>query len=129
MTTPTSKVEAGDGSSNNKDNKEGGDAKKSKSNLSKGPYKHASSIKFEGSCDDLKGHIFDCSDVKQSDIFAEITKAIAIYVGTKYKYGADTSTAVETLEDQIIDIPPSCADDTNPTLKRIWEKKIDEYVK
>ena len=130
MTTPTSKVEAGDGSSNNKDSKEGaGDAKKGKSNFSKGPYRHASSVKFDGSCEDLKGHIFDCADVKQSDIFVETTKAIAIYVGAKYKYGADTSTAVETLEEQIIEVPPPCADVENPTLKRIWEKKIDEYVK
>ncbi|KAI2491388.1 hypothetical protein MHU86_23177 [Fragilaria crotonensis] len=90
---------------------------------------HASSVKFDGSCEDLKGHIFDCADVKQSDIFVETTKAIAIYVGAKYKYGADTSTAVETLEEQIIEVPPPCADVENPTLKRIWEKKIDEYVK
>ena len=29
--------------------------------------------KFEGKCVDLKGHIYDCSDVRQSDQFTKTT--------------------------------------------------------
>ena len=29
-------------------------------------------IKFEGKCADLKGHIYDCSDVRQSDQFTRL---------------------------------------------------------
>ena len=38
--------------------------------------------KFEGKCDGLKGHIYDCSDAKQSDVYVRTTKEIA---GGKYR--------------------------------------------
>ena len=41
--------------------------------------------KFEGKCDGLKGHIYDCSDTRQSDQFTRTTKEIAEYVGRTYK--------------------------------------------
>jgi hypothetical protein len=37
--------------------------------------------KFEGKCEDLKGHIYDCSNARQSDMFVKTTKEIAEYVG------------------------------------------------
>ena len=48
----------------------------------KGPWQHGSKAtaisqrqpKFEGTCDELKGHIIDCSDVKQADIFTKTCK-------------------------------------------------------
>jgi hypothetical protein len=45
--------------------------------------------KFEGKCEDLKGHIYDCSDARQSDIFVKTTKEIAEYVGRTFKKGSD----------------------------------------
>ena len=41
--------------------------------------------KFEGKCDDLKGHVYDCSDSRQADQFARTTKVIAEYVGRTYR--------------------------------------------
>jgi hypothetical protein len=38
-------------------------------------------LKFLGKCEDLTGHIYDCADARQSDIFVKTTKAIAKYVG------------------------------------------------
>jgi hypothetical protein len=35
--------------------------------------------KFEGKCADLKGHIYDCSDVRQSDQYTKTTKEITEY--------------------------------------------------
>ena len=54
--------------------------------------------KFEGKCDDLKGHIYDCSDVRQSDIFMKTTKETGEFVGGTYKYGGDIRLVVENLE-------------------------------
>ena len=54
--------------------------------------------KFEGKCEDLKGHIYDCSDAKQSDLFTKTTKELAEYVGRTYKHGGDIRLAVENLE-------------------------------
>ena len=87
------------------------------------------SIKFEGKCADLKGHIYDCSDVRQSDQFTKTTKEIAEYVGRTYKYGGDTRLAVETLTVPTIPIPADPAEGANRSETRIWEKTVDEYVK
>eukprot|EP00978_Attheya_sp_CCMP212_P037970 scaffold183709_cov83-Attheya_sp.AAC.1 len=51
--------------------------------------------KFEGRCEEIKSHIYDCSDVRQSDIFVKTTKEVAGHVGRSYKYGADAGLAVE----------------------------------
>jgi hypothetical protein len=40
--------------------------------------------KFEGKCDDLKGHIYDCSNPRQVDLFAKTTKELAEHVGRTY---------------------------------------------
>jgi hypothetical protein len=53
--------------------------------------------KFEGKCDQLKGHVCDCTDSRQSDQFTKTTKEVAEYVGLNYRYGADARLAVEKL--------------------------------
>jgi hypothetical protein len=63
--------------------------------------------KFEGRCEDLKGHIYDCSDARQS---------------------SDTRLAIENLSLPALTLPTDPAGD-NKTLQRIWEKEVDEYVK
>jgi hypothetical protein len=85
--------------------------------------------KFEGRCEELKGHIYDCSDVRQSDIFVKTTKEVAGHVGRSYKYGADAGLAVENMSLPVL-VPPT--DPTAPatnTATRVWEKEVDEYVK
>ena len=42
-------------------------------------------MKFEGDCDDLKGFIYDCSDLWQTDMFMKTNKKVDEYVGKKYK--------------------------------------------
>ena len=46
----------------------------------------------------LKGHIYDCVDSHQSDLFATATKEIAKFVGRNYKYGRDMRLTVENLD-------------------------------
>ena len=46
--------------------------------LYKVPFKQ---VKFEGKCDALKGHVFDCLDALQANIFSKTQKELAEYVG------------------------------------------------
>jgi hypothetical protein len=85
--------------------------------------------KFEGKCADLKGHIYDCSDVRQSDQYTKTTKEIAEYVGRTYTYGGDARLAVETLTLPTLTAPTDPPENANRTDTRIWEKTVDEHVK
>ena len=85
--------------------------------------------KFEGKSDDLKGHIYDCSDVRQSDQYTKTTKKIAEFIGRTYTYGGDARLAVETLSLPTLVIPTDPPEGANRTETRIWEKTVDEHVK
>jgi hypothetical protein len=85
--------------------------------------------KFEGNCEELKGHVFDCSNSRQADMFSKITKAIAGHVGKTYRYGNDVRLAVQNLTPMVMDVPKDLANTATNAQKRIWEKKINEFVK
>ena len=72
----------------------GGNKKTFRFKTVSGVHKQA---KFEGKCDDLKGHIYDYSHAKQADQFAKTTKEVSEYVGRTYKYGGDIRLAVKIL--------------------------------
>jgi len=50
-------------------------------NNSRAPF--VNKAKFEGDCDDLKGHIYDCNDSKKADLFIKTNKKLSEYVGKK----------------------------------------------
>ena len=128
MTTPTSKVEAGDGASNK--DKDSGYGQKKGSHFSKSTYRGSmENTKFDGKCDDLKGYIYDCSDSKQSDIIATTTKEVTRQVGQTYKYGGDMCIAVDLLKTPVFDMPTVPPENCSRTELRIWEKGVDEHVK
>ncbi len=77
----------------------------------------------------MKGHIYNCSDFKQADIFICTTKEIAEYVGWTYKYGRDARLAVKKLYSPTFTEPINPAADASKTKIRMWEKLIKEYVK
>ena len=85
--------------------------------------------KFEGKCADLKGHIYDAADSRQSDQYMKTTREIAEYVGRTYKYGGDIRLAVETLTVPTFEVPTDPAAGASRTEVRIWEKLVDEHVK
>ena len=66
----------------------------------KKPFKKQQNVargtKFEGRCEDLKGHIYDYGDSKNADQFIQTTKEIKNYVGRTYKYAGDITTAINT---------------------------------
>ena len=50
----------------------------------------AKQTKLRGQYDALKGHIFDCMDSCQANIFTEMLKEVSEYVGQEYDQGGDT---------------------------------------
>ena len=72
-------------------------------------------VKFEGRCDDLKGHIYDYSHAKRADQFAKTTKEMAEYVGRTYKHGGDIRLAVLNLGPPELPIPDNPPDGANFT--------------
>ena len=91
--------------------------------------KKPSTAKFTGKCDDLKGHIFDCSNYKQSDMYVTTKQEIEEYVGRTYTYGADTKWSLENLEVASIDQPDPPIDPNDPVEEYIWKKEVDEYIR
>jgi hypothetical protein len=86
--------------------------------------------KFEGSCDALKGHIYDYTSPRQAaDQYTKTTREICEYVGSTFKYGADTKTALETLAVPTFPEPVDPPAGATRTQERIWEKQVDEHVK
>ena len=85
--------------------------------------------KFEGKCDGLKDYIYDCSDMRQSDIYAKTTKEIAGYVGRTYKYGSDTAVAIENLSLPVLSFPAEPALNATESEKYVWRKRVDECLK
>ena len=70
-------------------------------------------VKFEGSCEGLKGHVYDILDYGQADAFARTTKELAGYVGRTMKEGDDVRLAVQKLALPTFPkptVPPATAD-------------------
>ena len=82
-----------------------------------------------GRSEDLNGNIYDCTDSRQADQYSKTTKEIAEYIGRTYRYGMDTRLAIENLQYITCNVPEDPSDDATRTELRIWEKKIDDYVK
>jgi Reverse transcriptase (RNA-dependent DNA polymerase)/Zinc knuckle len=87
--------------------------------------------KFEGLCDELRGHIYDCSDAQshQTDQFIKTTRMISLYVGRTMKYGGDVKVAVENIKMPAIEMPADPAANASKGAVRLWEKELDEYAK
>jgi hypothetical protein len=83
-------------------------------------------IKFEGRCTELKGEIYDCSDVRQADGFTKTTKEIAKYVGRVYI--GEARTAVELLTLPVFQYPSDPAANATETTNRKWQKRVDSTV-
>jgi hypothetical protein len=85
--------------------------------------------RFEGRCEHLTGHIYDCGDNRQVDMYTKTTREIGDYVGRTYKYGGDARIVVQTLALPTIELPEDPKDDASKTTLKLWDKAIDEYVR
>jgi hypothetical protein len=86
-------------------------------------------VKFEGRCDDLKGHVYDYGDGKTADQFVLTTKEIKNYVGRTFKHGGDIVDAIEAMA---VPTKTEPADPVNPNDRievKKWERLYDAYHK
>ena len=86
--------------------------------------------RFEGRCEELKGHVYDYANPRQAaNQYTKTTREICEYVGRMYKYGADAKMALEGLQVPMFTQPEDPPEDATRTAIRMWEKRIDELVK
>ena len=111
-------------STDSQEKPKGGRNKKQQNNNTK-----VSLTKFEGRCDDLKGHIYDYSESKNADQFVTTTKEIKNYVGRTYKCAGDITGAITALVVPVIAEPEEPDDPDNRIEFKKWEKEYDEYRK
>ena len=84
---------------------------------------------FKGSITDMNGHVFECYGESNSTTqFARTCEELENYVTLKYKYGSDIQNMIKYQQNYVIQEPPEPSDMKNASKKRIWEKKIDQYV-
>jgi hypothetical protein len=84
---------------------------------------------FQGGCDELVGHVFDCAVGKQADRYTVTMKEIVEYIGINFTYGSDIRWRLEHEEELMVPKPISLDTNADAIDKRIWEKEIDEYIK
>jgi phage pi2 protein 07 len=84
--------------------------------------------KFEGRIEALNGNVYEYS-YKQADTYTKTTKEIAEYIGQTFKYRNDALLAVLFLNAPTFEIPPDPPTGASKSEQRMWEKKIDEFVK
>jgi hypothetical protein len=69
---------------------DGENEKRTKGNRSRfAPRGSGGTTKFEGRCNDLKGHIYDCANTaKAADMYTKTTREIIEYIGRTFKYSS-----------------------------------------
>jgi hypothetical protein len=85
--------------------------------------------RFEGRCNDLKGHVYDSIDARQADQYTKTTREIAEFIGRTYKFGMDTCLLIKNMQLLGISQPNDSPEDATRTDIRIWEKNVNDYVK
>jgi hypothetical protein len=73
--------------------------------------------------------VFDCSDGRQADQYNISMRDIAKYVDITYTYGGDIRWSIENEKRHKVVGPPDLDATAAATYKRIWEKRVDEYVR
>ena len=85
--------------------------------------------RFEGSCEGLKGHVYDVLDHNQADAFAKTTKELAGYVGRTLKEGDDVRLAVQNLALPAINKPTvPLAGSTDKYIEMEWQAEMKIYL-
>ena len=94
------------------------------------------SMRFQGNCDSLSGHIFDCSDYKQADKYVTSLKRVSEHVGAEFKFGGDIQLSIvnEHLFTVPLPVAPTIVGPANPTsaehlANMIFKGEIDQYIK
>jgi hypothetical protein len=87
--------------------------------------------KFEGLCEGLKGHIYDCNSPKHVEHFKKMTEVITEYINHEYNHGSYLCAAIVKEEDKPMQ-PKKPADLTSmatKTDKEIWKQEVAIFIK
>ena len=86
---------------------------------------------FKGTVTDMNGHVFQCyGEATENNEFARTVEELDAYVGLQFKnHPGHVKTMIKTMQDTKIVIPKDHDTEASKTPIRIWEKKVDIYVK
>jgi hypothetical protein len=78
----------------------------------------------------MNGHVFECyGESHTSTQFARTCEELQSYATIHYKYGSDIQYMIKHLRDPTLPEPTNIDENNvSATQKRIWEKKVDQYV-
>ncbi|CAB9520834.1 unknown protein [Seminavis robusta] len=86
--------------------------------------------KFEGRCDDLKGHVYDLTNPKDAaNNYMITTDEVIQLIGRTYKHGNHTKRCLEEGRRIALTVPEDPADAATVTEKEIWKQEVSAYVK
>jgi hypothetical protein len=85
--------------------------------------------RFDGRCEALKGHVYDCRGGQQPDQYVKTTKELAVYVGQTFKQGSEIEEAIKTLELQELTQPKDPGEKASAGDKKLWETRLTQFVK
>ncbi len=99
----------------------------------KGPRPFATSVKFEGKTEGLKGHVFDLHGIDQAEKFNTTLKEITEYAA---RLTTENPFMVKILRKEELPVPPipvkpanSGDADVDATMKEIWKEEIKTFVR
>ena len=84
--------------------------------------------KFEGSCEAMKGHVYDVLDHRQADAFAKTTKELAGYAGRTMIEGDDVRLAIENLDLPTLNEPAAPTGTVDDYQKMKWQAQVKIYL-
>ena len=114
---------------NKSDIKPSGQESNKKSFSKKQNVSQTRGVKFDGRCEDLKGHVYDYGDGKTADQFVITTKEIKNYVGRTYKHGGDIVDAIDAMAVPTKTEPDDPEDPDDKIAMKKWERASDAYHK
>jgi hypothetical protein len=65
---------------------------------------------FQGHCDELRGHVYNCLDARRYDQYTRTTQEILELITRTYKFGMDAQLSLETLKLATIPQPEDPSD-------------------
>eukprot|EP00957_Ditylum_brightwellii_P025038 1894676-Ditylum_brightwellii.AAC.1 len=83
---------------------------------------------FQGSCEELRGWVFDSTDSQGADKFDTVRGNIARYIAMKFTYGTELKSSINKLEPITLTTPTTPADEAPRIENNIYKEEVREYV-
>eukprot|EP00957_Ditylum_brightwellii_P132407 10096743-Ditylum_brightwellii.AAC.1 len=85
--------------------------------------------RFQGSCNELRGYVFDVANLRALDRFKINKDKVARVVAVKLNFGMELKRAIEKLEKIEIEKPTPIAETADALEKAIFAKEVKEYIR